>query len=245
MPEFSVTWNYPFRLANTSAPTDEPAPAIHAFPQARIADPGSVLPLRLGDLLVVDLDFAWHMGVGNNRPYATSRRNLAAHEVDSTVVLDMYMDRNETRAADATEAAFEIIVFFARFTETDPVGFGNGTIIRTEELGGNQLSVAPSFFSFLLAYLRSWVASHLFVGKNARGQAVFSWVSTGPLYQFRGDVSRLFDSVIALRDDKRIKVNVPTFDDFLGYVGFGTQAFSADDDVTFYVPRLSINVRKL
>jgi hypothetical protein len=87
------------------------------------------------------------------------------------------------------------------------------------------------------------VFSHLFVGKNAENQSVFSWVSSRPIYEFQGDIAPLFDSIIALREDRRIKVDIPTFSEFLGYVGFGTQAFNANDDVTFYVPRLSIDVR--
>jgi hypothetical protein len=121
-----------------SAPANESAPAIHAFPQSRIAA-GSALPVKLEDLGVLNLNFSWTMGIGKERAYATSTRKLGAHDVNSMVALDVYMDKDEVKASDATKAAFEMIVFFARYGDADPVGFGNGTVIRTVSLKGIDL----------------------------------------------------------------------------------------------------------
>ena len=138
VPEFSVTWSYPFRVANASALPKDIAPAVHAFPQARIAG-NSVLPIKIEDIGALNLNVSWTMGVGQNRSYATSARKLGAHDVNSTVALDMYIDADKGRAAEADKASFEVIVFFARFSDANPVGFGNGTIIRTSTLDGTDL----------------------------------------------------------------------------------------------------------
>jgi len=51
----------------------------------------------------------------------------------------MYLDADETKAANASEAAFEMIIYFAKFGLEDPVGFGNGTIATTETINGTEL----------------------------------------------------------------------------------------------------------
>jgi len=222
-PEFSFTWSYPYRPANASVLANLSTPAIHAFPQIRIAD-NSVLPITLENLGEVNLKFSWTMGVGKERAYATSKRKLGAHRVNSTVALDMYLDQDREIASNAAEAAFEVIVFLARFGEEGPVGPINSTVVQTASLQG--------------------IDFDLFVGRNTKGQNVFSWISSQPIYQFQGDITPLFDSILDLQRKKRpIGVDLPTFSEFLGYVGFGSQAFNADTNVTFYVPVLSIDVR--
>ena len=79
------------------------------------------------------------MGTGNTNAPATSLRRLGAQEVNATVALDMYMDADKTKAANASEAAFEMIIYFAHYGLEDPVGFGNGTIIMNATLNGTDL----------------------------------------------------------------------------------------------------------
>ncbi|KAH0564753.1 hypothetical protein GP486_001862 [Trichoglossum hirsutum] len=220
-PEFSFTWQYPFRNANESAPANQTKPLIHAFPQASIS---GVVPLTLEDLGGLTLDFAWTMGIGNTNAPSTSVRRLGAQLVNASVALDMYMDPDESKAGDAGKAAFEMIIYFAHYGLQDPVGFGNGTIVTTEKLGGTDF--------------------RLFAGKNANDQNVFSWVATEPITEFHSDISPLFNSILALNDVENLKADTPTFTDFLGYVGFGTQAYNSVGNVTFWVPRLSMDVRK-
>jgi hypothetical protein len=138
-PEFSFTWEYPFRIAIKSAPANQTKPLIHAFPQARIAD-GGVLPLTLEDLGQLTLDFEWTMGTGDTNAPATSMRRLGAHEVNASVALDMYMDPDKTKAGDAGKAAFEMLIIFAHYGLQGPVGFGNGTKVKTATLDGTQLT---------------------------------------------------------------------------------------------------------
>jgi len=79
------------------------------------------------------------MGTGDTNAPATSLRRLGGQEVNATVALDMYLDADETKAANASEAAFEMIIYFAKFGLEDPVGFGNGTIATTETINGTEL----------------------------------------------------------------------------------------------------------
>ena len=137
-PEFAFTWEYPFHIANESAPANQTKPLIHAFPQASIGD-GGVVPLTLEDLSELTLEFAWTMGIGNTNAPSTSVRRLGAQEVNASVALDMYMDPDESKAGDASKAAFEMIIYFAHYGLQDPVGFGNGTIVTTEKLDGTDL----------------------------------------------------------------------------------------------------------
>ena len=137
-PEFAFTWEYPFHIANESAPANQTKLLIHAFPQASIGD-GGVIPLTLEDLGELTLEFAWTMGIGNANAPSTSVRRLAAQEVNASVALDMYMDPDKSKAGDAGKAAFEMIIYFAHYGLQDPVGFGNGTILTTENLGGTDL----------------------------------------------------------------------------------------------------------
>ena len=85
--------------------------------------------------------------------------------------------------------------------------------------------------------------SNLFAGQNDNLQNVFSWVATEPVEEFDSDISPLFNLILDLKVTKDVDVDIPAFTDFLGYVGFGTQAFNSIGNVTFWVPRLSIDVR--
>jgi hypothetical protein len=90
--------------------------------------------------------------------------------------------------------------------------------------------------------------SDLFAGQNANvpPQNVFSWVATEPVTDFKADVSPLFNTILDLATVKGfadLNVVLPSVHDFLGYVGFGTQAFNSIGHVTFYVPTLDIDLR--
>jgi len=89
-----------------------------------------------------------------------------------------------------------------------------------------------------------YVNSNLFVGQNANSQNVFSWVASQPVGEFHSDISPLFSNIVNLGGKKNLKVEIPTFTDFLGYVGFGTQAYNSIGNVTFWVPKLSIDVQQ-
>ena len=88
-----------------------------------------------------------------------------------------------------------------------------------------------------------YLNSNLFAGQNDNLQNVFSWVATEPVEEFDSDISPLFNFILDPKVTKDVDIDIPAFTDFLGYVGFGTQAFNSIGNVTFWVPRLSIDVR--
>lgn len=227
-PDVSFTWSYPFTIANASVEANETQALIHAFPQVAIENSGeATVPITLEDLGSLVLDFQWFMGIGDDLPPATSFRRLGAQEVNASVALDMYIDPDKTAATDAGKAGFEMIIFFAKWGLFNPVGFGNGTVVTTTTLNGTEFD--------------------LFAGQNAAEQNVFSWLAKTEVDEFYGDISPLFDAVLQLEKitQNGDVIDMPKFgfNDFLGYVGFGTQAYNAIGDVTFSVPRLHIDVQ--
>lgn len=136
-PEFSITWEYPFHIANESSPANETKPLIHAFPQATLQD--TALPITLLDLGALELEFSWTMGIGDDNAPETSVRRLESQGVNASVALDMYIDADPDKAGQGGLAGFEVIVFFAKYGLQDPVGFGNGTIVMSTKLNGVEL----------------------------------------------------------------------------------------------------------
>jgi hypothetical protein len=88
------------------------------------------------------------------------------------------------------------------------------------------------------------VDSDLYTGRNANNQSVFSWVAKTPVENFRADITPLFSNILNMPNKPTLNVDFPAFTDFLGYVGFGTQAFNSIGNVTFEVSRLSIDIEK-
>jgi hypothetical protein len=91
--------------------------------------------------------------------------------------------------------------------------------------------------------------SDLWAGKNDNLQNVFTWVASDPngITDFHGDISPLFNIVLNLASTAKnfadLDVSLPIFGDYLGYVGFGTQAYSSIGHVTFAVPQLGIDLQ--
>jgi hypothetical protein len=144
-PEFTYTWAYPFHIANKSAPASQVKPLIHAFPQTNIAN---LDPLTLTDVGALNVGFDWTLGTGNTAAPTTSQIRLTSAQVNTSVALDMYLDADPDKSGNASVAAFEMIIFFAKYGLQDPVGFGNGTIVTSKTIGGVKLyvfSFPPSF----------------------------------------------------------------------------------------------------
>ena len=90
------------------------------------------------------------------------------------------------------------------------------------------------------------VRSDLYAGQNADLHNVFTWVAETPVTDFTGDIEPLFNIILNLSTMSGfagLGVNIPSVNDFLGYVGFGTQVFNSEGHVTFFVPKLNIDLR--
>lgn len=78
--------------------------------------------------------------------------------------------------------------------------------------------------------------SDLYTGANQFGQETFTWLASAPTPQFKGDIGPLLQGLGGNKGPK------PT--DYLGYVAFGSETFYAMQNVTFYVPKLDLEVKK-
>lgn len=138
-PDFFITWEYPFTPANVSSLPNETKPLAHAFPQATLQD--TALPITLLDLGALELEFSWTMGIGDEAAPMNSVRRLESQAVNATVALDLYLDADKGKAGQGGEAAFEMIIWFAKYGLFDPIGFGNGsdTLAAHTTLAGNEL----------------------------------------------------------------------------------------------------------
>ncbi|KAH8759145.1 concanavalin A-like lectin/glucanase domain-containing protein [Hyaloscypha finlandica] len=228
-PDFFITWEYPFTPANVSSLPNETKPLAHAFPQATLQD--TALPITLLDLGALELEFSWTMGIGDEAAPMNSVRRLESQAVNATVALDLYLDADKDKAGQGGEAAFEMIIWFAKYGLFDPIGFGNGsdTLAGHTTLAGNDFD--------------------LYAGKNANLQNVFTWIASDPngITDFKGDISPLFNIVLNLATTAKnfadLDVSLPIFGDYLGYVGFGNQVYSSIGHITFAVPKLGIDLQ--
>lgn len=83
-------------------------------------------------------------------------------------------------------------------------------------------------------------SSDLYAGKNGIGQSVLTWTATpNPTNEFTGDISPLITKLYSMN-----KPNYPSESDYLGHFSLGSETLSATENVTFYVPKLSIDIEK-
>ena len=76
--------------------------------------------------------------------------------------------------------------------------------------------------------------SDLYSEVNGFGQTTFTWLAATNITDFNGDVGPLINGLEAYGGPK------PT--DYLGYVAFGTEAFHATQNATFYNSKLELKV---
>lgn len=79
----------------------------------------------------------------------------------------------------------------------------------------------------------------MYSGKNGdTGQNALTWVADEIVEEFTGDIYPLITDLYSLTGDV-----YPSKSDYLGYLGFGTEAYSADKNVTFGVTNLEIGIK--
>lgn len=80
--------------------------------------------------------------------------------------------------------------------------------------------------------------SYLYYGQNqVTKQKVLSWVASKPTNTFKGSLQPLLDEIFASNN-----ADYPTKKDHLGYFAFGQEAYSSTKNVTFSVPKLSVDL---
>lgn len=216
-PEWSVTWQYP------QGPPTQP---VHAFPNIKLnADSKSDIPLKISSVTAIDVDVQWFYGVGNGIPTTVDPAALTGVQTQTNVAIDMFLDDNAKDSTDPEKAEFEVMVWLAAFgSATQPIGYENGA--------GKKATQVVNGVSFDLYY-----------GQNGLGQTVLTWmVPLGTIANnFNGDLTPLvkYDfSTLSLPAN----IPYPKQSAYLGYIGLGSEALSAAQNVTLSVPKMSLDV---
>ncbi|KAJ5306524.1 hypothetical protein PENANT_c031G10030 [Penicillium antarcticum] len=215
-PEFSVNWKF------DAGPETQP---VHAYSNIRVDD---VLPLALDSMQQLYLDLHWTYGSGNASVETTSSDDLKAANLNTNVAIDMFLDSDKTKAENGTNAAYEVMVWFAQIgAATQPIGLQNKSK-ATRNLNGTNFE--------------------LYAGQNGQGQNVMSWVSEeavngGFTERFAGDIYPLITDLYSMTSADLNDIEPPSKDDFLGSLAFGTEAFYSGEFVTFSVPEYKIDIR--
>jgi hypothetical protein len=81
-------------------------------------------------------------------------------------------------------------------------------------------------------------SSNLYSGSNSLQQNVLTWLASETTEKFSGDIAPLITRLSSMNT-----AGFPTVSDYLGHISLGSEAFSANTNVTFYVPVLSIDVQ--
>ena len=66
---------------------------------------------------------------------------------------------------------------------------------------------------------------------------MLSWVATKHAYTFKASLSEFMEAIY-----KENNPDYPSSTDYLGYVAFGQEAYSATNNVTFSVPKLRVDI---
>jgi hypothetical protein len=223
-PEFSVTWEYP------PGPATQP---VHAFPNIKLES--NVLPATLQTLGQVNFDVHWTYGLGNDAAAVTDVQALTGDLLNGNVAIDMFLDSDQTNAQNSTTAKYEVMVWFADFgSAAQPIGLDKG-IVSTQVLNGTTLFVSdPSRIH--LAVL-TYPSSNLYAAQNGIGQNVMTWLASETTERFTNDIAPLLTQLTTMNS-----ADFPAASDYLGYLSFGSEAFSSNSNVTFNVPLLSIDL---
>ncbi|KAK5119297.1 hypothetical protein LTR85_007653 [Meristemomyces frigidus] len=186
---------------------------VHAFPNADLNLP-SVFPVQLSTLSGLDLDVSWAYDPDSTIVDSTNYTGLVAAEVNANVCVDMFLSSNISDANSTTGADFEVMVWLGRFgAATDPIGVADGP--------QENRTVNGTTFS-------------LYYGDNSLGQHTITWLADQNTTDFTGNLGPLLRNLSSYTG--------PTSDDYLGYVAFGSEALYSNRNVTFYVPKLAIEV---
>jgi len=214
---------------NTTYPTNTTAPAytatwqydqgpvsepVHAFPNAKL-DLG-VPAVQLTNMSSLKVDVEWTYGAGRD-VLATGANgpDLDAAGMNANVCVDMFLDPVADNSGVTNKAAYEVMVWLGRYgPATLPIGYLQGVaVILTVDDG-------TSF--------------DLYFGDNSIGQKVFTWVAQTNTTSMDADIAPLVNELA--------NHGGPTTSDYLGYIAFGSEALYSVDNVTFAVPKLSMDM---
>lgn len=226
-PEWSVTWQY------TPFPESQP---VHAYPNIEVRDG---LPVTLSDLKSLNVDLAWTYSLGNTPKDTSDTPEFDSISLNTNVAIDMFFDSLKDNATDSTIAEYEIMVWFAHYgVAAQTIGNSSG-IVDTQVVNTTTL-YASLFFSVCRTSTNEH--SNLYYGNHTASQSVlqhvYTWVASEDTTSFTGDISPLITALTS-----KTGARYPSTSDYMGVFGFGSEAYYADQNVTFYVPKLEVDIQ--
>ncbi|GAB1206990.1 concanavalin A-like lectin/glucanase domain-containing protein [Aspergillus pseudonomiae] len=175
----------------------------------------NVLPALLADVQHLNIDIHWTYGMGNKTVNITDDAKLK--DVNTNVALDMFFDTDMKTAKNVSLAKYEMMIWFAGYGKAKPFGYEDG-IVKTKDLYGTTFQ--------------------LYTGQNDLKQEVLTWYAANTTEKFNGDILPLVSDLYTL--GKGVDLSEK---DYLGVLSLGTEAFSSHSNVTFWMPRLSIDIQ--
>lgn len=192
---------------------------VHAFPNIKLDGEGKLFPIQISSIGSIPVDVEWTYGIGSTAANSTDVTSMAAALVNTNVAIDMFLDADMNSAQSSTQSKYEIMVWLCTIgPATQPIGLDEGAK-ATQVINGTTFS--------------------LYSGQNSLGQWVLTWSASQPVEKFIGDIAPLITTIGSL--------NLPDFpssDNYLGYMGLGSEALWTPQEVTFDVSYLSMDVKR-
>jgi len=185
---YNVTWSWPRDRTQT-----------HSYPYVGF-HPRS-LPIGLNNLTKLGLKATWDY---SDQPTAGMIANVA---------LDIWADADATKAQDATQALWELMVWYADYGSPQPLGFKAGPVM-TQTLNN--------------------VEYNLYSGTNQRGVHTLTWLASEVVKTIDMDVLQLITAMKPLITEPNLVV---------GLIQLGTEAFFASENVTFSMNSYSLDIQ--
>lgn len=192
---------------------------MHAFPNIKLDGKGSLFPIQIGSIKSIPVDVEWTYGLGSKAVNKTDVTSMTNAQVNTNVAIDMFLDADMNSAQSSTQSKYEIMVWLCTIgPATQPIGLTEG-IRDTQEINGTTFN--------------------LYFGQNSLKQYVLTWTTASTVEVFIGDIAPLVTQVARLG-----LPNFPKSENYLGYMGLGSEALWTPQEVTFDVRYLSMDIKR-
>lgn len=216
---YATKWSAPAFNVTWQYPRASGTNNVHAFPNAKVMN--KKFPVQAGSVNKLDFDVSWYLSLKNDTLTEITDADVTTYAINANVAVDMFLDADSTKAGKPEAASHEVMVWLANFgTDTFPIGKTSVADkgLKTKTLNGTDF--------------------YLYYGQNqVTKQKVLSWVASKPTNTFKGSLQPLLDEIFASNN-----ADYPTKKDYLGYFAFGQEAYSSTKNVTFSVPKLSVDL---
>ncbi|KAH7031690.1 concanavalin A-like lectin/glucanase domain-containing protein [Microdochium trichocladiopsis] len=182
--------------------------AVHSFPHVNLHS--ARMPVKLANITKANVAVNWGMGPNETFPagntLVTDAAALDATKTMATIAYDLWIDEDPDVASSAAEAKYEIMIWVGHYGNPQPIS-----------------DIYPSVPKGTITVDKQ--AFTLYVGKNAVGQTVCSWVLDVPSTNFKLDIVPLIADLVK-------KELIPAAA-YLGGVHFGVEAFYSAETMAF------------